>query len=68
MSKDIVEILNKYAPIDDETRWVKLSSTVHFRALELLLLKEILLELRDLNKPITGKLTEHSEEKGAPSG
>jgi len=55
MSKDVAEILDKYVPIDDETRWAKLSSTVRFRALELLLLREILLELRELNKRIEHK-------------
>jgi len=55
MSKDVAEILDKYVPIDDETRWAKLSSTVHFRAFELLLLREILLELRELNKHIGHK-------------
>lgn len=55
MLKDVAEIVDKYAPIEDETRWAKLSSTVHFRALELLLLREILLELRELNKHVGHK-------------
>ncbi len=55
MSKDIAEILDQYVPMDDETRWAKLASTVHFRAFELLLLREILLELRELNKHLGHK-------------
>ena len=37
-------------PSDDSLRWAKLSSEVNYRRLEILLLREILLELRKLNK------------------
>ena len=50
MAKDIIEILEEYIPTDNPKKWAKLSSTVETRRLELLLLKEILLELRALNK------------------
>ena len=35
---------------DDQYKWGKLSSEIQFRRLELLLLREILLELRKLNQ------------------
>ena len=50
MAKDIIDLLDEYIPTDNPGRWAKLSSTVESRRLELLLLKEILLELRELNK------------------
>jgi len=50
MAKDIIDLLDEYIPADNPGRWAKLSSTVESRRLELLLLKEILLELRQLNK------------------
>ena len=50
MAKDIIELLEEYIPVDNPKKWAKLSSTVETRRLELLLLKEILLELRTLNK------------------
>lgn len=50
MAKDVVDILESYIPADDPKKWAKLSSTVESRRLELLLLREILLELRALNQ------------------
>jgi len=50
MAKDIIDLLDDYIPADNPSKWVKLSSTVESRRLELLLLKEILLELRQINK------------------
>ncbi len=50
MERDIIEILEDFIPADDPGRWAKLSSTVESRRLELLLLKEILVELRDMNE------------------
>jgi hypothetical protein len=52
MAEDIIDLLENYIPADNRKKWAKLSSTVESRGLELLLLKEILLELRDLNKAI----------------
>lgn len=49
MSQDVLELLEDYIPADDRKRWVKLSSTVDSRRLELLLLREILVELRKMN-------------------
>ena len=50
MAKDIVELLESYIPADDSKKWAKLASTVESRRLELLLLREILVELRELNR------------------
>lgn len=48
MARDVVELLEDYVA-DDPIKWGKLSSQVTSRRLELLLLREILLELRKLN-------------------
>jgi hypothetical protein len=53
MAKDIIEIVNEYIAEDNPKKWAKLSSTVESRRLELLLLKEILLEIRSLNRAKT---------------
>jgi len=50
MAKDIIDLLEDYIPADNPKKWARLSSTVESRRLELLLLKEILLELRKMNK------------------
>ena len=50
MAKDIIDLLEDYVPADNPKKWARLSSTVESRRLELLLLKEILLELREINK------------------
>lgn len=49
MARDVVELLEDYVA-DDPIRWGKLSSQVTSRRLELLVLREILLELRKLNQ------------------
>ena len=54
MAKDVIEVVDKYIAEDNPRKWAKLSSTVESRRLELLLLKEILLELRALNKSRAG--------------
>ena len=50
MARDIIDLLEDYIPVDNPKKWAKLSSTVESRRLELLLLREILLELREMNK------------------
>ena len=50
MAEDIIDLLEDYIPANNPRKWAKLSSTVESRRLELLLLKEILLELRKMNK------------------
>ena len=52
MAQDIIDLLENYIPADNPKKWAKLSSTVETRRLELLLLKEILLELREMNKAL----------------
>jgi len=49
MAEDVIDLLEDYIPADNRRKWAKLSSTVESRRLELLLLKEILLELRKIN-------------------
>ena len=49
MSRDVAELVEPYLS-DDPTRWGKLASDVQWRRLQLLLLREILLELRKLNR------------------
>ena len=54
MAKDIIDLLEDYVSLNKPEKWAKLSSTIESRRLELLLLKEILLELREINK--TGRI------------
>jgi len=46
---DILSELDKYIPEENPRKWVKLSSDVDFRRLQLTLLKEILIELKQIN-------------------
>ena len=48
MPKDIEEVVKEYIS-EDPTKWGKLASEVTWRRLELMLLTEILRELRKLN-------------------
>jgi hypothetical protein len=49
MAQDIVEQVEPFLS-DDPSRWAKLSSDVQWRRMQLLLLREILVELRKLNQ------------------
>ena len=49
MPKDIVELVEEYLS-EDPIKWGKLASNVQWRRLQLLLLREILIELRNLNE------------------
>jgi hypothetical protein len=49
MGKSASEIVEEYLS-DDPKKWGKLSSDINYRRLELLLLRDILLELKKLNK------------------
>lgn len=49
MSKDIVEMLDGFLS-EEPTKWAKLASDVQWRRLQLLLLREILIELKKMNK------------------
>ena len=50
MAVDIIDLLDDFIPVDNPRKWAKLQSTVDSRRLELLLLREILLELRKMNQ------------------
>jgi hypothetical protein len=48
MARDIADLVEPFLS-EDPTTWGKLASDVQWRRLQLLLLREILLELRELN-------------------
>ena len=50
MTQDVAEMVDELLS-EDPTKWGKLASNVQWRRLQLLLLREILLELRKLNHP-----------------
>lgn len=54
MARDIVELVEPYLS-EDPTRWGKLASDIQWRRLQLLLLREILVELRKLNRAGLGQ-------------
>lgn len=54
MAQDILELLEDYIPADNRSKWGKLSSDIESRRLELLLLREILVELRKMNQSRSG--------------
>ena len=49
MSKDIVGMLDGFLS-EEPAKWAKLASDVQWRRLQLLLLREILVELKKMNK------------------
>jgi hypothetical protein len=49
MPRDVVDLVEPFLS-EDPTRWGKLASDVQWRRLQLLLLREILVELRKLNR------------------
>jgi hypothetical protein len=49
MPRDVVDIVEQYLS-EDPIKWGKLASDVQWRRLQLLLLRDILLELRALNR------------------
>ncbi len=50
MVQDIIDLVDNYLPADNPKKWARLSSTVESRRLELLLLREILRELRGMKR------------------
>ncbi|MFO7928710.1 MAG: hypothetical protein R6U35_03485 [Candidatus Humimicrobiaceae bacterium] len=46
---DILSELDNYIPENNPRKWAKLSSDIEYRRLELMLLKEILIELKQIN-------------------
>ena len=53
MQQDIITLLDEYIPADNQRKWQKLQSDIEWRRLELMLMKEILLELRKLNEQLS---------------
>jgi hypothetical protein len=51
MGRDVLELVEAFVS-DDPSRWAKLASTVQWRRLQLLLLREVLLELRRLSQAL----------------
>jgi len=49
MARSAIEITGEFLS-DDPKKWGKLASDINYRRLELLLLREILLELKQLNR------------------
>ncbi|MFH1382930.1 MAG: hypothetical protein ABIH70_08590 [Chloroflexota bacterium] len=49
MARDIIELTEEYVA-EDPLKWGKLASNIQYRRLQLLLLREILVELRKLNQ------------------
>ena len=49
MARDVVDLVEPYLS-EDPAKWGKLASDVQFRRLQLLLLREILVELRKSNR------------------
>jgi len=49
MAQDAAELTQEYLS-DDSLKWAKLASDINWRRLQLLLLREILIELRKLNQ------------------
>ena len=59
MDQDVAELVGRYLS-QDPIKWGKLASDVQYRRLHLLLLREILLELRELRRQQSGQ----EEERG----
>lgn len=49
MSQDVVKMVERYLS-EDPAQWGKLASDIQWRRLQLLLLREILVELQKLNR------------------
>jgi hypothetical protein len=54
MDRDVAELVETYLS-EDPIKWGKLASDVQYRRLHLLLLREILLELRELRRQRSGQ-------------
>ena len=49
MGRDVLDLVEPFLS-EEPSRWAKLSSDIQWRRLQLLLLREILVELRELNR------------------
>ena len=63
MGRDVAELVEPYLS-DDPTKWGKLASDIQWRRLQLLLLREVLVELRKLNSAGW----QHKDTKGTKKG
>ena len=57
ISWDVVEVVEEYAS-EDPVKWAKLASNIYWRRLQLMMLREIAVELRKLNKNFLKKLSD----------
>jgi hypothetical protein len=64
MTQDVVELTARYLS-DDPSRWAKLASDVQWRRLQLLLFREILLELRELRSGAAAKTDAGDQSRSA---
>ena len=64
MAQDIVEAVGEYLA-DDPAKWGKLASNIQWRRLQLVLLREILVELRKLNGQTVGPAGSGTQETRA---
>lgn len=56
MSKNVMGMLDGFLS-EEPAKWAKLASDVQWRRLQLLLLREILLELKKMNKEVPQQAT-----------
>ena len=62
MARDVTELVEPYLS-EDPTKWGKLASDIQWRRMQLLLLREILVELRKLNRADLKQKKEASDAK-----
>jgi hypothetical protein len=56
MKSEVIDLVEPFLS-DDQKKWGKLSSELYYRRLELLLLREIVMELKKLNRASGRKRT-----------
>lgn len=66
MSEDVLDLVEPYLS-EDRARWAKLASDVQWRRLQLLLLREILVELRRQNRGKPRRDTREAKSKRGES-
>ena len=62
---DVIDELEAFIPKEEPKKWAKLSSTIQYRRLQLLLLREILLELRKMNALLEETRPRHDSKRTA---
>lgn len=67
MPKETLTLLDQYVSADEPKKWAKLASTITYRRLVLLTLREILLELKTLNERERGVDVPAREDHGQTS-